>query len=92
MGYPGSGKSAVANQLKEKYGYGVVCRDELKTWEKVVAKAKEMLKAKKSVIVDCTNPDAASRYVRGKWEKCDSTNKLKMTAQKNGTNHDSEKF
>uniref|UniRef100_A0A914DQ85 Bifunctional polynucleotide phosphatase/kinase n=1 Tax=Acrobeloides nanus TaxID=290746 RepID=A0A914DQ85_9BILA len=66
VGYPGSGKSAVANQLKEKYGYGVVCRDELKTWEKVVAKAKEMLKAKKSVIVDCTNPDAASRqrYVK----------------------------
>uniref|UniRef100_A0A914EKU5 Uncharacterized protein n=1 Tax=Acrobeloides nanus TaxID=290746 RepID=A0A914EKU5_9BILA len=64
VGYPSSGKSVFANQLEEKYGYGVVCSYWHEASAKCVAKAKEMLKTGKSVIVDGWNPDSRNPYVK----------------------------
>ncbi|VDN36317.1 unnamed protein product [Gongylonema pulchrum] len=61
VGYPGSGKSFLANKLARDYGYEIVNRDTLKTWQKCVENAKILLKRKQSVIVDNTNADAQSR-------------------------------
>uniref|UniRef100_A0A915PZT0 Uncharacterized protein n=1 Tax=Setaria digitata TaxID=48799 RepID=A0A915PZT0_9BILA len=61
VGYPGCGKSSLAQKLAAKHGYGVVNRDTLKTWQKCVENAKVFLKRQQSVIVDNTNADRESR-------------------------------
>lgn len=46
VGYPGSGKSFLANQIEKKSAqrYVTVCRDILGTWQKCAAKATELIK------------------------------------------------
>ncbi|KAM3726920.1 Uncharacterized protein ACO02O_03627 [Dirofilaria immitis] len=44
-----------------EYGYGIVNRDTLKTWQKCVENAKIFLKRQQSVIVDNTNANRESR-------------------------------
>lgn len=61
VGFPGSGKSTFAKHLADEYGYTVVNRDTLGTWQKCVAAAKFALNEGKSVVVDNTNPDVESR-------------------------------
>ncbi|VDK71614.1 unnamed protein product [Litomosoides sigmodontis] len=61
VGYPGCGKSSLAQKLASKHGYGIVNRDTLKTWQKCVEHAKIFLKRKQSVIIDNTNADKESR-------------------------------
>lgn len=61
VGYPGSGKSTFARKLQRDYGYGCVNRDTLKTWQKCVSMAAEMIGKGQSVVVDNTNPDVESR-------------------------------
>lgn len=61
VGYPGCGKSQLANKLARDHGYDIVNRDTLKTWQKCVENAKILLKRKQSVIVDNTNGDVQSR-------------------------------
>ncbi|XP_076290389.1 polynucleotide kinase 3'-phosphatase [Lasioglossum baleicum] len=59
VGCPGSGKSHfVKNHLND---YGYVNRDTLGSWKKCVALMEQNLTEKKSVVVDNTNPDPASR-------------------------------
>ncbi|VDM13866.1 unnamed protein product, partial [Wuchereria bancrofti] len=61
VGYPGCGKSSLAQKLAVEHGYGIVNRDTLKTWQKCVENAKILLKRKQNVIVDNTNADRESR-------------------------------
>ncbi|VDM98581.1 unnamed protein product [Thelazia callipaeda] len=61
VGYPGCGKTSLAQKLATKYSYGVVNRDTLKTWQKCVEYAQIFLKRKQSVIIDNTNADRNSR-------------------------------
>lgn len=59
VGLPGSGKSHFSkNHLSS---YVCVNRDFLKTWKKCVAITEEALKQGKSVVIDNTNTDKASR-------------------------------
>nr|CAB3264977.1 bifunctional polynucleotide phosphatase/kinase [Phallusia mammillata] len=61
VGYPASGKSSfVKNNILPK-GYVHVNRDTMKTWQKCVAACKQALASGKSVVVDNTNADMASR-------------------------------
>ncbi|VIO86275.1 Uncharacterized protein BM_BM16889 [Brugia malayi] len=61
VGYPGCGKSSLAQKLAVEHGYGIVNRDTLKTWQKCVENAKILLKRQQNVIVDNTNADRESR-------------------------------
>lgn len=61
VGYPGSGKSTFARKLEREYGYACVNRDTLKTWQKCVSTAANIIDNGKSVIIDNTNPDIESR-------------------------------
>lgn len=60
VGYPGSGKSTVANHFKDS-GYGLVSRDQCGTVEKCLKFCNDILTSSKSVVIDNTNPDKASR-------------------------------
>jgi len=60
-GPPGGGKSTFAKQYLEKEGYEWVNQDTLKTKAKVKKAIESALKSKKSVVVDKTHPDRASR-------------------------------
>lgn len=61
VGVPGCGKSHFARNMSEKFGYAVVNRDSLKTWQKCVDTTKILLRTGKSVIIDNTNADVESR-------------------------------
>ncbi|VBB28345.1 unnamed protein product [Acanthocheilonema viteae] len=61
VGYPGCGKSNLAQKLAAEHGYGIVNRDTLKTWQKCVELAKILLKRRQNVIIDNTNADRESR-------------------------------
>ncbi|KAK5965250.1 Bifunctional polynucleotide phosphatase/kinase, partial [Trichostrongylus colubriformis] len=61
VGFPGSGKSTLARKLESDYGYMVVNRDTLGTWQKCCDHARAHLRSGKSVVVDNTNPNKESR-------------------------------
>ncbi|PAV56290.1 hypothetical protein WR25_15714 [Diploscapter pachys] len=61
VGFPGSGKSKFANKLESEYGYSIVNRDTLGSWQKCQNRAYNLLSNGKSVVVDNTNPDKESR-------------------------------
>ncbi|KAG5331513.1 PNKP kinase, partial [Acromyrmex charruanus] len=59
VGSPGSGKSYFTkNHLKE---YGYINRDTLGSWQKCIAAVQQYLNERKSVVIDNTNPNKASR-------------------------------
>lgn len=61
VGHPGSGKSSFVETNLIPKGYMVVNRDKLKSWQQCVEACRKALKAGRSVVVDNTNPDKASR-------------------------------
>ncbi|KAI8819324.1 polynucleotide kinase 3 phosphatase-domain-containing protein [Fimicolochytrium jonesii] len=61
VGCPASGKSTFAKRHLVPHGYVQVNQDTLKTRDKCIKVAEESLLAGKSVIVDNTNPDPATR-------------------------------
>lgn len=63
VGYPASGKSSFCKRYLKPKGYTVVNRDTLKTQEKCQKTALETLKAKKSVVIDNTNPSIEARKI-----------------------------
>ncbi|CAG5099416.1 Oidioi.mRNA.OKI2018_I69.XSR.g16517.t1.cds [Oikopleura dioica] len=61
-GYPGCGKSSFAKQVKKSHPeIEILCRDDVGSTDKCLRLCKEALQAKKSVVIDATNPDVASR-------------------------------
>ena len=61
VGMPGSGKSTMAKEKFVRNGFVRVCNDELGNKAKCLKVADAALKAGKSVVVDNTNPDPATR-------------------------------
>jgi bifunctional polynucleotide phosphatase/kinase len=61
VGFPASGKSWFATRYLETMGVQYVNRDTLKTMDRCVAKAKECMKEKTSLVVDNTNLDIKTR-------------------------------
>ncbi|XP_014467773.1 PREDICTED: uncharacterized protein F21D5.5 [Dinoponera quadriceps] len=59
VGSPGSGKSYFAKHYLKEYEY--VNRDALRSWQKCAAMVEQYLNQEKSVVIDNTNPDPASR-------------------------------
>ncbi|TGZ33003.1 Uncharacterized protein DBV15_08840 [Temnothorax longispinosus] len=59
VGSPGSGKSHFAKNYLKEYGY--VNRDTLGSWQKCIAAVQQYLNQGKSIVLDNTNPDPASR-------------------------------
>ncbi|KAF2356691.1 Polynucleotide 3'-phosphatase [Trinorchestia longiramus] len=66
VGFPGSGKSVLSEQLHSEHGYHVANRDTLGSWQKCVAVVEKVLKGGGRVVVDNTNPDRSTRarYVK----------------------------
>ncbi|XP_071581558.1 bifunctional polynucleotide phosphatase/kinase-like [Temnothorax nylanderi] len=56
---PDSGKSHFAKNYLKEYGY--VNRDILGSWQKCIAAVQQYLNQGKSIVIDNTNPDPASR-------------------------------
>jgi bifunctional polynucleotide phosphatase/kinase len=61
VGMPASGKSSFSKTYMVPKGYVWINRDSLGTAEKCVKNAKEAISQGKSVVIDNTNPDVASR-------------------------------
>uniref|UniRef100_A0AC35UIN9 Bifunctional polynucleotide phosphatase/kinase n=1 Tax=Rhabditophanes sp. KR3021 TaxID=114890 RepID=A0AC35UIN9_9BILA len=61
VGLPASGKSSLAQEWEAKHDYGVINRDTLGTQEKCLKIANQMIEQGKSVVIDNTNMDPASR-------------------------------
>jgi bifunctional polynucleotide phosphatase/kinase len=55
VGYPASGKSTVAREMQEKYGYVHIDGDIFKTGPKMVKEAEKYVGTPNSVIFDATN-------------------------------------
>lgn len=62
VGSPASGKSTIALKLAKEQNYNIVNQDKLKTWQKCLNKATELLDLKKRVIIDNTNRDLETRF------------------------------
>lgn len=60
IGYPGSGKTTVANKLV-KLGYNSINLDTLKTKSKCLKEFKRLIKLNESIVIDNTNPSVKSR-------------------------------
>lgn len=68
VGYPGSGKSTIANTIFEEafckdIPYKIINRDTLKTIQKCIKETITALKYNMSVIIDNTNPSKESRKI-----------------------------
>ena len=61
VGPPGVGKSHFVGEFLKQNHFTHINRDTLKTWQKCVAETEKALAAGKSVVVDNTNGDVASR-------------------------------
>uniref|UniRef100_A0A1B6DS87 PNK FHA domain-containing protein n=1 Tax=Clastoptera arizonana TaxID=38151 RepID=A0A1B6DS87_9HEMI len=61
VGYPASGKSFFTQKYLIPQGYVHINRDSLGTWQKCINAMESALKSNKSVVIDNTNPDKASR-------------------------------
>nr|XP_023418950.1 bifunctional polynucleotide phosphatase/kinase isoform X2 [Cavia porcellus] len=61
VGFPGAGKSTFLQEHLVSAGYVHVNRDTLGSWQRCVSKCEATLKQRKRVVIDNTNPDAASR-------------------------------
>jgi len=62
VGFPGSGKSTIANEiLSKKWNYEVLSGDLLITSKKMISTAKKHIKNGKSVVFDATNPSKNKR-------------------------------
>lgn len=61
VGFPASGKSTFSKTYLEPKNYVIVNRDELKTQDKCIKVCTDSLRAKKSVVIDNTNPSKESR-------------------------------
>ncbi|KAG1474590.1 hypothetical protein G6F56_000275 [Rhizopus delemar] len=61
VGYPASGKSSFAKKHLVPQGYVYVNQDELKNKDKCIQACKNALNDHKSVVIDNTNPEAATR-------------------------------
>ncbi|XP_006160189.1 bifunctional polynucleotide phosphatase/kinase isoform X2 [Tupaia chinensis] len=61
VGFPGAGKSTFLREHLVSAGYVHVNRDTLGSWQRCVSLCETALKQGKRVVVDNTNPDAASR-------------------------------
>jgi bifunctional polynucleotide phosphatase/kinase len=64
VGYPASGKSSISRILNQTYLYEIINQDTLKTKLKCLKYATELLKNKKSIVVDNTN---VNRETRKDW-------------------------
>jgi bifunctional polynucleotide phosphatase/kinase len=64
VGYPGSGKSYISNQIKIKHGYEIINQDTLKTKERCIKEAVKLMKNGNQIIIDSTNP---SKEKRKEW-------------------------
>ncbi|KAF8243977.1 PNK3P-domain-containing protein [Wilcoxina mikolae CBS 423.85] len=63
VGSPGAGKSTFYRRYLEPLGYERVNQDTLKTRDKCVRVARDFLSQAKSVAIDNTNPDVATRAI-----------------------------
>lgn len=61
IGFQGSGKSYVANTIKEKYNYIVINQDTLKSKSKCLKLIKESISNSQSIVIDQTNPNKEKR-------------------------------
>ncbi|CAF3894858.1 unnamed protein product [Rotaria sordida] len=61
QGPPASGKSTFSRRYFQPYNYEIINRDKLQTPAKCLKAAKEALDSGQSVVIDNTNPAAASR-------------------------------
>jgi bifunctional polynucleotide phosphatase/kinase len=61
VGFPGSGKSYISNEIKNKFGYEIINQDTLKTKAKCIKEAEKQMKNKKCIIIDSTNPGKEKR-------------------------------
>jgi bifunctional polynucleotide phosphatase/kinase len=61
VGYPASGKSRFVKKHLVPKGYVYINQDTLKTRDKCVAACQNALEEKKSVVIDNTNPESATR-------------------------------
>jgi len=74
IGYPGSGKSTIVNDIFAAGGYAIISGDELKTSIKMIKHANELLEKEKthSIVFDATNPSRKKRaeYIEfaNKWK------------------------
>ncbi|XP_013364401.1 PREDICTED: bifunctional polynucleotide phosphatase/kinase [Chinchilla lanigera] len=61
VGFPGAGKSTFLREHLVSAGYAHVNRDTLGSWQRCVSACKAALQQGRRVVIDNTNPDAASR-------------------------------
>jgi bifunctional polynucleotide phosphatase/kinase len=61
IGYPGSGKSTIANTILKTAGYEIMSGDELKTSSKMIKVATTFIDKQKSIVFDATNPSKKKR-------------------------------
>ncbi|XP_018021176.1 uncharacterized protein F21D5.5-like isoform X2 [Hyalella azteca] len=61
VGFPGSGKSLLSDELCRSHGYVAANRDQLGTWQRCASLVQKTLQDGGRVVVDNTNPDRASR-------------------------------
>lgn len=69
VGYPASGKSSFVKKHLVPKGYVYINQDTLKTRDKCVVACQKALAEKKSVVIDNTNPEAATRALYIKLAK-----------------------
>jgi bifunctional polynucleotide phosphatase/kinase len=62
VGYPGSGKTTIANSIKnKKENYSIISGDVCKTIPKIIKSMKELFKLNNNIIIDATNSSIKKR-------------------------------